>query len=307
MLIRARSSDATGRAALTELWMSHGKLVAAIAARYRRADIEHDDLINAGHLGLHTAITRFDTERFDVRLASFAAIWIRGHIHDYIRRNAGPVRLPESKAHRQLAQSGAKLLAEARKSCEREGVEPTDSELHGRVGRRLGLGADEVATSLNLLRGGHDMLGGEDGTAGDDARFRDEAAPTADDVIGRMDRQRLRERLMALVEVALGERERAVFLARSMASTNAVPPLEEFAALWGVSPTRVSQIEQSARRKIATALPAFGYADPGTGGVATPSSGARAQRRPSHSVSEIQQFGQARARQEIFSKSAAVE
>src|SRR3984957_20871544 len=111
LLACARSATPTAgsRAALTELWMSHGKLVAAIAAKYRRPDIDHDDLINAGHLGLHTAIMRFDTDRFDTRLAAYATVWIRWYINDYIRRNSGPVRLPESKAHRQLAQSGPRL------------------------------------------------------------------------------------------------------------------------------------------------------------------------------------------------------
>ena len=155
LLVRARSDvpSAASRAALTELWMSHGKLVAAIAAKHRRSDIDHDDLINAGHLGLHTAITRFDTDRFDSRLSTYASVWIRWYINDYIRRNSGPVRLPESKAHRQLAQSGPRLLAEARKACDREGVEPADSELHERIGRRVGLSADEVAHGLRLLQG----------------------------------------------------------------------------------------------------------------------------------------------------------
>jgi RNA polymerase sigma-32 factor len=108
--VRSANSDVESRMALTELWTSHGKLVAAIAARYRRSDIDHDDLINAGHLGLHTAITRFDTDRIGARLAAYASVWIRWYITDYIRRNSGPVRLPESKAHRQLAQSGRRLL-----------------------------------------------------------------------------------------------------------------------------------------------------------------------------------------------------
>lgn len=92
LLLRVRSNPpgVDSGAALNELWMSHGKLVAAIAAKYRRSDVDHDDLINAGHLGLHTAITRFDTERFDTRLAAYATGWIRWHITDYIRRNSGP-------------------------------------------------------------------------------------------------------------------------------------------------------------------------------------------------------------------------
>ena len=113
LLLRARSTEpgADSRAAVTELWMSHGKLVAAIAAKYRRSDIDHDELINAGHLGLHTAIMRFDTDRFDTRLSSYATVWIRWYINDFIRRNSGPVRLPESKAHRQQARAALRQLA----------------------------------------------------------------------------------------------------------------------------------------------------------------------------------------------------
>ena len=43
-------------------------------------------------------------ERFEARLANYAIGWIRWHIQDYIRRNAAPVRLPATTAHRQLAQ-----------------------------------------------------------------------------------------------------------------------------------------------------------------------------------------------------------
>jgi RNA polymerase sigma-32 factor len=259
LLVRARSAapSSDSRTALTELWMSHGKLVAAIAAKYRRSDIDYDDLINAGHLGLHTAIMRFDTERFDSRLSSYAAVWIRWYITDYIRRNSGPVRLPESKAHRQLAQSAPRLLAEARKACDREGVEPVESELHERIGRRIGLSADEVAHGLRLLQGARASLHNQD--EGEEAGLRDNAAPTADDIHERMDHDRLRLRIRTLANEMLGERERALFMARSMANSDQVPSLEAFAERFGISVTRVHQIEISARRKIAVALAASGY------------------------------------------------
>ncbi len=263
MLLRARSavSAVESRAAMTELWTSHGKLVAAIAAKYRRSDIDHEDLINAGHLGLHTAITRFDTDRFDTRLAAYATVWIRWYITDYIRRNSGPVRLPESKAHRQLAQSGPRLLVEARKACEREGVEPADSELHMRIGRRIGLSADEVAHGMRLIQGARMSLHAQDDDDGYEDSLADNAAPTADDIHERLDHDRLRVRIRVLANEVLGERERAVFLARSMADSDHVPSLETFADRFGVSTTRVRQLEISARRKIAVALAASGYAD----------------------------------------------
>jgi RNA polymerase sigma-32 factor len=263
LLLRARSSVAgvDSRAAITELWMSHGKLVASIAAKYRRSDIDHDDLINAGHLGLHTAITRFDTDRFDTRLAAFASVWIRWYINDYIRRNSGPVRLPESKAHRQLAQSGPRLLIEARKACEREGIEPTESELHERIGNRVGLTADEVAHGMRLIQGARMSLHAQDDEDGYESSLRDHAAPTADDLHERMDHERLRARIRVLANEVLGERERLIFLARSMTDSDDVPSLEAFAERFGVSTARVHQIEVSARRKIAVSLAASGYAE----------------------------------------------
>jgi RNA polymerase sigma-32 factor len=257
LLSRVRAPGPEGRAALTELWMSHGKLVAAIAAKYRRSDIDHDDLINAGHLGLHTAIMRFDIDRFDTRLSAYASVWIRWFINDYIRRNSGPVRLPESKAHRQLSQSGARLLIEARKACEREGVHPTDSELHARIGQRIGLSADEVARGLRLIQGAQMSLHADDDGVG----LPDEKLPTADDIHERMDFDRLRLRIATLANEVLGERERQVFVARSMADSDEVPSLETFAEQFGVTISRVHQIEISARRKIAVSLAASGYAD----------------------------------------------
>jgi RNA polymerase sigma-32 factor len=307
LLVRVRSAmpNAHSRAALTELWMSHGKLVAAIAAKHRRSDIDHDDLINAGHLGLHTAIMRFDTDRFDTRLSSYASVWIRWYINDYIRRNSGPVRLPESKAHRQLAQSGPRLLAEARKACDREGVDPTDSELHTRIGRRLGLSADEVAHGLRLLQGGRMSLHAEDGEY--ESSLPDEAAPTADDLHERMDHDRLRLRIKTLANEVLGERERAVFLARSMARSDQVPSLEAFAERFGVSTTRVHQIEISARRKIATALAASGYANATGDDVVAHLSQIRARRAAGRSATGAPSVGYRTAADERLAIRAAAE
>jgi RNA polymerase sigma-32 factor len=302
LLLRVRSSTQSveSRAALNELWMSHGKLVAAIAAKYRRSDIDHDDLINAGHLGLHTAITRFDTDRFDTRLAAYASGWIRWHITDYIRRNSGPVRLPESKAHRQLAQSGPRLLIEARKACEREGIEPTESELHTRMGRRVGLSADEVAHGLRLILGARMSLHADDDEDGYEEGLRDDAAPSADDLHERMDHERLRVRIRVLANEVLGERERLIFLARSMADTDQVPSLEAFATRFGISTARVHQIEISARRKIAVALAASGYAEATGDDVVAHLSQIRARRAVIRNPFDTSAFGYKTAANEAF-------
>jgi RNA polymerase sigma factor (sigma-70 family) len=307
LCVRSGHQSVESRAALNELWMSHGKLVASIAAKYRRSDVDHDDLINAGHLGLHTAITRFDTERFDTRLAAYAAGWIRWHVTDYIRRNSGPVRLPESKAHRQLAQSGPRLLIEARKACDREGVEPTDSELHSRIGHRLGLSADEVAHGLRLLQGARICLHAGDDEDGYEDGLRDDAAPSADDLDERIDHERLRSRIRMLALEVLGERERAIFIARSMADSDEVPSLDMFADHFGVSVARIHQIEISARRKIAVALAASGYAEATGDDVVAHLSQIRARRAVGRNPFDTRALGYKAAANQTFELMAAAD
>jgi RNA polymerase sigma-32 factor len=264
-VVHSHGNERTRQAALSELWESHGKLVVAMASRYRNLGIDLLDLVGAGHLGLHAAIGRFDPDRFETRLSTYAIGWIRWYLQDYVRRNSGPVRLPSSNAHRQLVQMRRRLLAEARKNCERDGVEPTETELCERVGRRIGLPGDEVARSMRLMEGGTVSLNAE--SQGDTGALRleetlaDDAVSPEDDVILRLDHAKARKRIVALTQEILGERERLVFLSRCMSNTDDVTPLDTLAEQFGVTRERVYQLESSAKRKIATALTQEGYGD----------------------------------------------
>ncbi|MEJ0016010.1 MAG: sigma-70 family RNA polymerase sigma factor [Acetobacteraceae bacterium] len=255
--------EASRRAALIELWESHSKLVIAIASRYRQTGIELADLIGAGHLGLHAAIARFDIGRFESRLGTYAVGWIRWHIQDYIRRNAAPVRLPATSGHRQLAQMSSRLFADARQSCQRDSIEPTERELCERIGQRIGLSADDVARSMRLITGASASLPSTGPTAGQDVVDRlpaNDASPE-DDVILRLDHAKARKRILVLAQEILGERERAVFLERCMGDSEDVTHLETLAQRFGVTRERICQLEASAKRKIATALAQEGYAE----------------------------------------------
>ena len=248
------------QAALATLWESHAKLVIAIARQYRRTGLEFSDLVGAGHLGLHTAIARFNTGTEDVRLAGFAASWIRWSIRKYVQRNQSLLRLPESKAHRQLACMAERLIRDARRSCMVERVPPTDHEIHTRIGSRIGMDPAEVTRSLAILRNGVVSLDEPaDGRAAPMTEtLADHAARTEDDLIHRMDGAKLRSRVRQLADRILGAREREVFLARCMAGDEERITLDQLAIRFGVTRERVYQLETSAKRKIATALTAEG-------------------------------------------------
>ena len=266
LLTRHRSGDERARQqALSELWESHSKLVVAVAKQYRRPDLEMTDLVGAGHLGMHAAIEGFDPERFGTRLSTYAIGWIRHYIQDYIRRHAYPVRPPSSDAHRLLFRMTGKLFAEARRSCMRDEVQPTDGELCARVGARIGLPGDEVARCLSLARGEALNVHAEsdEGTLAELLPAQDPSPEEA--VIVRLDHAKLRRRILGLARDILGERERRVFLARCMSSDETITHLDSLAAELGVTRERVYQLEVSAKRKIAVALTHEGLLDPATG------------------------------------------
>lgn len=258
---QSADSESERQAALTSLWESHSKLVVAIASRYRQSNIELVDLIGAGHLGLHAAIARFELDRFDTRLATYAIGWIRWHIQDYIRRNATPVRLPATSAHRRLAQMAGRLFADARRSCTRENVEATETELCERIGRRIGLTGDDVACSIQLISGGTISFDRHANDTGLEETLSAEGMSPEEDVILRLDHAKARKRIMGLAHEILGERERAVFLARCMGDGDEVMHLETLALQFCVTRERICQLEASAKHKIATALTREGYGD----------------------------------------------
>src|SRR5208282_4445936 len=126
-------------------------------------------------------------------------------------------------------------------------VEPTEMGLCARVGARIGLSADEVAR--NQHAGGSAAA-----SLDDDTPIDAHDAPTPeDDAIQRLDREKLRRRILVLADTILGQREREVFLERCMTGDAPVSRLDELAARFGVSRERIYQLENSARRKIITA------------------------------------------------------
>jgi RNA polymerase sigma-32 factor len=261
-VVQSQGDRRAREAALNELWESHSKLVVAIASRYRHSGIDMLDLVGAGHLGLHTAISRFRPDRFETRLSTYGIAWITWYIQDYIQRSAGPMRLPSSNAHRQLMQMSGRLFADARRSCQRDQVEPSETELHERIGCRIGISGDEVARTMGLLRGGTMSLSPKDTDTDTTPHLAealtDDAASPEDNAILRMDYAKARSRIMTLAHEILGERERIVFRARCMTDKEVVH-LDSLARLLGVSRERICQLEASAKRKIITAMAQEGY------------------------------------------------
>lgn len=117
--------DARARERLVELYVP---LVEALARRHGRRGAEHDDLVQAGSIGLLNAIERFDPKRGE-EFVAFAVPTIEGEMKRHIRDRTDAVRLP-----RRLQEASARLPRVRDELTARLNRAPTPTELAREVG-----------------------------------------------------------------------------------------------------------------------------------------------------------------------------
>ena len=119
------NDDARARERLVKLYMP---LVEGLANRHDRRGAEHDDLVQAGSIGLLNAIERFDPKRGD-EFAAFAVPTIAGEMKRHLRDRAAIVRLPRS-----LHEASVRLPRARETLTARLGRGPTAAELAAEIG-----------------------------------------------------------------------------------------------------------------------------------------------------------------------------
>jgi RNA polymerase sigma-B factor len=124
--------DARARERLVELYMP---LVEALAHRHDRRGAEHDDLVQAGSIGLLNAIERFDPKRGE-EFVAFAVPTVEGEMKRHIRDRTGPVRLP-----RRLHEASVRLPRAREELTARLKRAPTPAEL----AREIGVSSEDLA------------------------------------------------------------------------------------------------------------------------------------------------------------------
>jgi RNA polymerase sigma-B factor len=117
--------DTRARERLVELYMP---LVEGLAHRHDRSGAEHDDLVQAGSIGLLNAIERFDPKRGE-EFVAFAVPTVAGEIKRHIRDRAATVRLP-----RRLHEASLRLPRARHDLTARLGRAPSAAELASEVG-----------------------------------------------------------------------------------------------------------------------------------------------------------------------------
>lgn len=132
-------------------------LVEGLARRHDRRGAEHDDLVQAGSIGLLNAIERFDPKRGE-EFVAFAVPTVEGEMKRHIRDRIGAVRLP-----RRLQEARGRLPGVRDELTASLGRAPTQDELAG----GLGISAEDLASLERTTASAADQAAPEEDLADD--------------------------------------------------------------------------------------------------------------------------------------------
>jgi RNA polymerase sigma factor for flagellar operon FliA len=201
------------------------------------ANVEIDDLIQVGMMGLSDALARFDVSQ-GVQFETFATQRIRGAMLDELRGNDWMSR--GDRRHQRSIETAVHKLEQ------RLGRAPSESE----IAQEMGLKLQEYQELLGKVRGTQlvyleDMSGDE----GDDDFLDRHMVDVESNPLGRLSDRKMREALVAAIE-GLPEREQYVMSMYYEHDMN----LKEIAAVLGVTESRVCQLHSQSIARLRTRM-----------------------------------------------------
>jgi RNA polymerase sigma factor FliA len=204
------------------------------------ANVQIDDLIQVGMIGLHDAMSRFDAAQ-GVQFETFATQRIRGAMLDDLRSGDWMSR-GDRKQQRQIEAAVHKLE-------QQYGRAPAESE----IAKEMGLSLGDYQDVLTKVRGTQlvylEDMTGDDG----DQDFLDRhVADASSDPLAMLNDQRMREALVDAIKL-LPEREQYVMSMYYEHDMN----LKEIAAVLKVTESRVCQLHSQSIARLRSKLRAW--------------------------------------------------
>jgi RNA polymerase sigma factor for flagellar operon FliA len=201
------------------------------------ANVEIDDLIQVGMIGLNDALCRFDPAQ-GVQFETFATQRIRGAMLDELRGSDWMSR--GDRKHQRTIETAVHKLEQ------KLGRAPSETEIAAEMGMKL----TEYQELLGKVRGTQlvylEDMSGDDG----DEDFLDRHMVDADaDPLGRLSDRKMREALVAAIE-NLPQREQYVMSMYYEHDMN----LKEIAAVLGVTESRVCQLHSQSIARLRTRM-----------------------------------------------------
>lgn len=226
---------------------SHLRLVAKIAMSYKGYGLPISDLISEGNIGLMKAVKRFDPDK-GFRLATYAMLWIKSAIQEYILHSWSLVKIGTTSAQKKLF-FNLKRIKNELKIYEENKLTP---EAIKEISLRLAVEEKEVI-SMNQRIGGKDHS--LNAPRGIDLNMSDWQETLVDKktidqetIVVEKNELNRRKSMLGNAITHLDNREKKIFISRRL--TDSPITLEELSKEFKISRERVRQIEVKAFKKV---------------------------------------------------------
>ena len=226
---------------------SHLRLVAKIAMTYKGYGFPVSDLISEGNIGLMKAVKRFDPDK-GFRLATYAMLWIKSAIQEYILHSWSLVKIGTTSAQKKLFFNLKKIKNELRVYDENK----LSPEIIKEISDRLAVEEKEVVNMNQRLGGKDHSLNAPrsiESDAGDwQENLMDQKTLNQEESFLERDELNKRKSMLGSAITHLNEREKKIFISRRL--TDSPLTLEQLSGEFKISRERVRQIEVKAFEKV---------------------------------------------------------
>lgn len=229
---------------------SHLRLVAKIAMGYRGYGLPISDLISEGNIGLMKAVKRFDPDK-GFRLATYALLWIKASIQEYILHSWSLVKIGTTSAQKKLFFNLRRIKNELKVFDEKD----LSPEAVKKISEKLVVDEQEVINMNRRIGGDYSLNAprGIDSSEGDwQEVLVDEKSINQETYVAEKQELDKRKSMLGSALSLLSDRERKIFSYRRL--TDEPKTLEELSKEFNVSRERIRQIEVKAFEKIQAAV-----------------------------------------------------
>ncbi|MEK7747679.1 MAG: RNA polymerase factor sigma-32 [Nitrospirota bacterium] len=229
--------------AITDLVLSHLRLVAAIAMEYRNLPFDTMDLIQEGNVGLMQAIKKFDPYR-NVRVSTYAAWWIRAYVLKYVIQNWRLVKIGTTESQRKLFFN----LSKEREQLEKLGCVATPKLLAD----KLHVKEEEVIEVERRLMPGHEVSLHTTVYDAESETSLIDIIPSGDpgvqEITEKEQLNRLFQSKLKAFSATLNERDQDILSARILSEEPST--LDGLGTKYNISKERVRQLEENLIKKL---------------------------------------------------------
>jgi len=225
---------------------SHLRLVAKIAMGYRGYGLPISDLISEGNIGLMKAVKRFDPDK-GFRLATYALLWIKASIQEYILHSWSLVKIGTTSAQKKLFFNLRRIKNELKVFEEKE----LSPEIIKKISHQLVVEEQEVINMNQRINGDYSLNAPRqvDSNEGDWQEILvDEKSIDQETYVAEKQEIEKRKSMLGKALSLLSERERKIFSYRRLAEDPKT--LEVLSKEFNISRERVRQIEVKAFEKV---------------------------------------------------------